>query len=125
MASGTLLRRPAVQLAIALCAVAAVTTTLGRLANGPQLQEKRQTLANAAGVEQYPSFSPDGKSLSYSARGVSKDDTFHIFVRPVAGGAPRQATQGEANDIGPVWSGDGASIAFARLDEGRAQYMVM
>ena len=119
-----LLRRPAVLLALGLCAIAAVTTLLGSLTKGPA-ETKPITLPDTAGVVAYPAFSPDGNRLAYSQRGVSKDDAFHLFVRRLPSGAAQQVTTGPANDISPAWSPDGASIALLRLDGGRAQCIIV
>jgi Tol biopolymer transport system component len=43
----------------------------------------------------------------------------------VAGGAAAQLTSGPASDFGAAWSPDGANIAFLRVDNGRARYMVV
>jgi Tol biopolymer transport system component len=125
MPASTLLRRPAVLLAVGLCAIAAVTTLLGRLTNGPAVETKPATLPDTAGLVAYPAFSPDGNRLVYSQRGVSKDDAFHLFTRRVPSGAAQELTQGAANDISPTWSPDGASIAFLRIENGRAQCIVI
>jgi Tol biopolymer transport system component len=126
MKSGTLARRPAVLLALGLCAFGGVVTLLGRLASGPVVAQKRIQFTTETGAQAYPAFSPDGKQCAYSAQtGVKDQDGFHIFVRPVPEGAPRQLTSGSANDIGPVWSPDGSTIAFLRVEEGRAQVMTM
>lgn len=125
MPASTLLRRPAVLLALGLCAIAAVTTLLGRLTNGPAVETKPVTLPDTAGVVAYPAFSPDGNRLVYSQRGVSKDDAFHLFVRRLPSAAAQQFTQGPANDISPAWSPDGASIAFLRVENGQAQCLVI
>jgi Tol biopolymer transport system component len=124
MPASTLLRRPAVLLAVGLCAVAAVTTLLGRLANGPAVENKPITLPDTAGLVAYPAFAPDGNRLAYSQRGAS-DEAFHLFVRRVPSGAVTQLTDRAANDISPAWSPDGASIAFLRIENGRAQCIVI
>ena len=126
MSSGTLARRPAVLLALGLCAFGAVVTLLGRLASGPLVEQKRVPLTTEAGAQAYPSFSPDGRQVAYSAQARSKDEEgFHILVRPVPAGSPRQLTRGSANDVGPVWSPDGSTLAFLRVDEGRARAILI
>src|SRR5581483_10026068 len=86
---------------------------------------KRVDFGGEAGAHVFPSFSPDGQQVAYSAHTASTDDTFHIYVRPSAGGPPRQLTNGEAADIAPVWSPDGSQLAFLRTDEEAARVMVM
>ena len=125
MASGTLVRRPAVLLALALCAVGGVVTLLGRLAGGPAVDLKKTSLTSEAGAHAYPAFSPDGKRVAYSEHDTSKDAMFHIFVHPVSGGTPLQVTNGEGNDVGPAWSPDGGSLAFLRVLDDRAQVIVI
>ena len=123
MSSGAFLRRPAVLLALALCSVAALVTLLGRLASGPQAQQKRVALSSDTGADAYPAFSADGKRVAYSARGASKGEAFHLFVRALPAGVPLQLTNGGSSDIGPAWSPDGARLAFLRIAEGRTQYI--
>jgi Tol biopolymer transport system component len=100
-----------------------MVTLLGRLANGPQAEQKRVALSSDAGANAYPAFSADGKRVAYSARGASKGEAFHLFVRALPSGAPLQLTNGESSDIGPAWSPDGARLAFLRVAEGRTEYI--
>ena len=116
MASGALFRRPAVMLALALCSVGAVVTLMGRLASGPRVEQKKIQLSSDAGSESYPSFSPDGKRLAYSARDVSKVSAFHIFTRELPSGTPVQLTRGEASDVAPVFAPDGGTLAAITED---------
>ncbi len=125
MAIGSILRRPAVLLALALCSVGGVVTLLGRLATGPRVQEKRVALAQEIGANSFPAWAPNGKLLAYSVRGSQENDVFHIFVRPVPSGPARQLTSGDAGDTSPAWSPDGASIAFLRSDGEHAQYRIV
>jgi len=117
MSFGSILKRPAALLALGLCFVGVAVSVLGRLATGPVKEAKRTAYTNEPGAHAYPAFSPDGKQLAYSARGLAKDDVYHIYVGPSAGGAPRQVTTGDAGDIAPAWSPDGQTLAFSRLDE--------
>ena len=125
MSSGAFFRRPAVLLALALCSVGAVVTLLGRLASGPQAEQKRVALSSDTGANAYPAFPADGKRVAYCARGAAKGEAFHLFVRALPGGAPLQLTNGESSDIGPAWSPDGARLAFRRIAEGRTEYIAI
>src|SRR5262249_61284399 len=121
----TLFRRPTVMLALALCSVGAVVTLMGGLATGPQVQQKRSQLTTGDGAEAYPAVSPDGKRLAYSARDNVKIGGFHLFVRDLPSGAPKQLTKGDANDVSAVWAPDGATLAFLRGEEGSTRYLTI
>src|ERR1035437_3485989 len=126
MPSGNFFRRPAVLLALCLVSIGAVVTLLGRLATGPAVALKRVELSSEIGAKAYPAFAPDGQRLAYSARGTSsKDETYHVFIRDVTVGPAQQLTTGPANDISPVWSPDGAKIAFVRIEEGEGECVVI
>jgi Tol biopolymer transport system component len=116
-------RRPAVLLALALGVVAALVSLLGNL-TGPRSAGHTVRLTGAGGSEAWPSFSPDGKRMVYSAR-RGKEEGFHIFIRTLPNGQRRQATGDAGNDVGPVWSPDGSRIAFLRLDGERAECMTI
>lgn len=45
--------------------------------------------------------------------GWTGDRRKHVFVVDLAGGEPRQVTDGDCEDDGPVWSADGSRIYFA------------
>jgi Tol biopolymer transport system component len=124
MSSRPLFRRPAVLMVLALGCVAAVVSFLGRITGSTDSVKKPVTLTNTGAAEAYPSFSPDGKRLAYSAR-ASKNEPFHVFVRTLPNGGPRQLTSSEGSDVAPAWSPDGASVAFLRMGEDGAACMAM
>lgn len=113
-------------LALALASVSIVVTLMGRIAGGPSTQEqKRVQVAGGAGFESYPSLSPDGKRVAYSAREAASKSVWHVYVRDLPSGAPKQLTRGEENDVAPVWSPDGGSLAFQRIGESKVEYIVL
>ncbi|MBM3804493.1 MAG: hypothetical protein FJW26_19515 [Acidimicrobiia bacterium] len=59
-----------------------------------------------------PDVSRDGKRFVYSSTGGAADQYNHLYVLPVAGGAPYKLTFGDHDDFHPRWSPDGEQIAF-------------
>src|SRR5438093_470766 len=59
-------------------------------------------------------------TLKYRFEGVgfTYDRRPHIFVVPVAGGAPKQITDGDFPDWWPTWSADGEWVLFVGRDHG-------
>ncbi len=81
----------------------------GTVASG--FARKLAQLSFGEGLEEWPAWSPDGKSLAYVAE---VGGYRQLFVRPMPGGGERQLTQGMRDHIQPTWSPDGARIAFVR-----------
>lgn len=126
MAQSSFFRRPPVMLALALASVSIVVTLMGRIAGGPATQDqKRVQVSGGAGFESYPSLSPDGKRAAYSGHEAVKKGVWHIYVRELPSGAPKQLTQGEENDVAPVWSPDGGTLAFQRIGDSKVEYIVI
>jgi len=78
------------------------------------LKSGRVTLIAATPeYETSPSFSPDGRSIVYSAgrRGERAD---HLYVRDIATNRVHQITSADANDCSPKFFPDGKRIVFAR-----------
>jgi serine/threonine-protein kinase len=86
----------------------------------PGHQRRLSPVTDAAGVEEWPAWSPDGKRLVYSG---DADGFKQLFVRTLATGGERRLTHGRHDDIQPTWSPDGRSLAFVRaaLPEGKLQ----
>ena len=72
---------------------------------------------NAAWLR-YPAISPDGKTIAFGYKG-------DIYLVAAAGGTAMPLTIHEAQDMMPVWSHDGKSIAFASDRNGNFDVFVM
>lgn len=77
-----------------------------------------------------PQISPDGRQVIYVQQRVerkSEEKYTNLWIVPSAGGAPRQFTYGDWNDMMPRWSPDGSQIAFLsmRKNEKQAQIYVI
>jgi dipeptidyl aminopeptidase/acylaminoacyl peptidase len=103
-----------------------------------------RNLTPGPGVGYGPSWSPDGKSIAFLGHDRADDWwgiwNFHVWVVPVAGGAPRDltpgldrtasdATIGDLHDVhgggSPIWSRDGKTIYFPTSDHGSTCLMAV
>ncbi len=66
-------------------------------------------LTTGAGVEQNPSFSPDGTQVVYESNVSGRQ---HLYLKVVGPGDPTPLTSGAGAEYGPAWSRDGRLIAF-------------
>src|SRR4029079_2465210 len=66
-------------------------------------------LTDAAGLEEFPALSPDGRSVAFAA-GV--DGRRQIFVRLIASGAPLPITHDQVDHQFPRWSPDSSAIVY-------------
>lgn len=66
-------------------------------------------LTDLAGLEEFSSISPDGRSVAFTA---SLNGRRQIFVRLVAGGRPVQITNDDVDHQVPRWSPDGNSLLY-------------
>lgn len=75
--------------------------------------------------ETFPSISPDGTSVAYTAR-YPGDDGPHIYLRGLSGSPPIRLSRSEASEeTYPVWSPDGTQIAFVRLRGNECRIVVV
>src|SRR5437588_1974034 len=76
-------------------------------------------LTVGSGLQNGPSWSPDGRFIAYSS---DRNGAFAIWVQPVGGGDPIQVTHSSSHDWQPDWSPDGNSIVFRSEREGSGLY---
>ena len=67
-------------------------------------------LSSPAGVESFPKFSPDGKSIAFTG---NYDGNKDVYVIPVSGGIPLRLTSHGYPDRVIGWQPDGKKILFA------------
>lgn len=72
-----------------------------------------ERVAETPEYEADPSFSPDGRSIVYTAS-LPGDRADHVFLRSLESGKVRQLTSEDANDTSPCVSPDGELIVFER-----------
>ncbi|HYO80994.1 MAG TPA: winged helix-turn-helix domain-containing protein [Bryobacteraceae bacterium] len=70
-------------------------------------------LTSYPGIEQAPSFSPDGSQVAFERRRTSSVD-FDICVQVVGAPESVDVAATPANEISPAWSPDGSAIAYLR-----------
>jgi Tol biopolymer transport system component len=69
-----------------------------------------RTLASHSPYIWAPSFSPDGKELTFSRSEV--DGSWHLWSVPVSGGSVRQLTETAAGEVYSRYTPDGSAIVF-------------
>src|SRR5262249_11144945 len=92
-----------------------LVTSVPRLSNTVKI-------TTALGVEDYPSWSPDGRAIAYQSDQAGNWD---IWVTQVGNSeAVNRTSDSPASDIYPCWSPDGKWLAFSSTREGGG-YFVM
>jgi Tol biopolymer transport system component/DNA-binding winged helix-turn-helix (wHTH) protein len=78
-----------------------------------------------AGLESYPSFSPDGNQMAFAWDGGDPRSGVDLYLKQLGNETPRRLTYHPSRYSVPAWSPDGQSIAFSRMDPaGSGIYMV-
>jgi tricorn protease len=78
--------------------------------NGASNPTNVRRLTTDDGVESNPAFSPDGKTIAFSAQ---YDGNTDVFTVPVAGGAPTRLTWHPVADVVQGFTPDGKGVLFA------------
>jgi eukaryotic-like serine/threonine-protein kinase len=79
--------------------------------SSPALHTTLSQVTFAGGIEEYPAWSPDGKTLLYTGE-VGK--IRKIFRKDLVSGQDSQLTHGDFDELQPAWSPDGKQTAFVR-----------
>jgi Tol biopolymer transport system component len=79
-------------------------------------------ITDAAGLEDEPAFSPDGKYIAYTTDDKGNLD---IMIQPVDGGAPMRVVDSDADDAQPAWSPDGTTLAFISARDQGGRFVIM
>jgi Tol biopolymer transport system component/DNA-binding winged helix-turn-helix (wHTH) protein len=72
------------------------------------------------GLQNEPTWSPDGRYIAYSS---DRGGKFDIWVQQVSGGGPVQITKGPGHNWQPDWSPDGKYIAY-RSEGGGGLFLI-
>jgi DNA-binding winged helix-turn-helix (wHTH) protein len=103
----------------ALVGLGVVAWLFWREDTASMLPPKVVRLTTLAGIEDWPTFSPDGQQVAFGWEG-EKHDNADIYVTLVGSQAVRRVTTDPAADYAPSWSPDGRHIAFLRTTESGA-----
>jgi tricorn protease len=77
-------------------------------------------LSSPAGVESYPKFSPDGRTIAFTGNYDGNSDAYTI---PVTGGIPVRLTAHGYPDRVVDWTVDGKNVLFASgRESGKARF---
>ena len=78
------------------------------------LPSNLQKLTFGPGLEDEPTWSPDGKFLAYT---TDERGNLDVVVQPLDGGAPLTIAGNDADEAQPAWSPDGSKIAFVSAQD--------
>ncbi|HJT71098.1 MAG TPA: winged helix-turn-helix domain-containing protein [Terriglobales bacterium] len=86
----------------------------------PPIERALTRITFGNGLEQEPTWSPDGQLMAYASDHGGKLD---IWVQQVNGGEPVQVTHAPGNNWQPSWSPDGKYIAY-RSEAGAGLFII-
>jgi Tol biopolymer transport system component/serine/threonine protein kinase len=93
-----------------------------RSRTAPKLEGTFAQVTSAPGPEFFPTLSPDGQMLAYSARHAGRWD---IFIQRIEGQRPIDLTgEAKSDDVQPAFSPDGRQIAFRSSREGGGVFVM-
>ncbi len=84
--------------------------------------EAVRVLTSHAGLDTYPTWSPDGKWIAFVSDSSGNKD---IWAIPASGGGAVQLTTDGAVDADPSWSPDGKRIAFSSARAGNPAIWIL
>lgn len=79
-----------------------------------------QRLTAGVGLEDYPVFSPDGKSIAFAGE---YEGNLDVYVIPAAGGIPKRLTHHPDPDVPVCWTPDGKNIIFRSTRHSYARFI--
>jgi tricorn protease len=77
-------------------------------------------LTAGVGLESYPVFSPDGKSIAFAGE---YEGNLDVYVIPAAGGVPTRLTHHPDPDVPVAWTPDGKNIIFRSARHSYARFI--
>src|SRR5262245_7395543 len=119
------------KLMLALVALTTLLVTVGGLLGWYFCPEGAASVGLAVPLTSYPGFernpalSLDGNQVAFSWDG-EKQDNFDIYIKVIGSSSHLRLTTNPAEDLSPVWSPDGRTIAFLRrLNRDRNELMLI
>src|SRR5262249_4867914 len=109
---GTAKRLPTTSAILALSAIgiALIVLLWPRWRTTVPLPVELKRLTDFVGVEEFPSLSPDEKSVAFTAS--DRQGRRQVWVRLLAGGVPLQITHDDADHPSPRWSPDSSLLLY-------------
>jgi Tol biopolymer transport system component len=120
------LSRPTARVAIAIALAGAFGLVAYRLRDAPaplpRLVNPLQ-VSSAIGVEDYPTLSPDARTVAYESNQAGNWDIW--FAQVGGGGAVNRTADNPGDDRYPSWSPDGRQLAFWSTRQGTRGFYLM